>query len=145
MTVDIARLTAAKEKGITQALDDETINALLPAEYRDPEGHWFGVTKRARVVYASKDRVKDTAITYADLADPEVEGQDLHALGPARLQSGAVLGGDRALGRGEDRGVAEGPQGQSRPRSRTAATGRRPARSRPANATSRSATPTMSG
>jgi iron(III) transport system substrate-binding protein len=75
MTVDIARLTAAKEKGITQPLVDETVDSLLPAEYRDPEGHWFGVTKRARVVYASKDRVKDTAITYADLADPKWKGK----------------------------------------------------------------------
>jgi iron(III) transport system substrate-binding protein len=75
MTVDIARLTKAKEAGITQALDDATLNANLPAEYRDPEGHWFGLTKRARVVYASKDRVKDTAITYADLADPKWKGK----------------------------------------------------------------------
>jgi iron(III) transport system substrate-binding protein len=75
MTVDIARLTAAKEKGITQPLVDETVNKLLPAEYRDPEGNWFGLTKRARVVYASKDRVKDTAIAYADLADPKWRGK----------------------------------------------------------------------
>ena len=75
MTVDISRLTKAKEAGITQALNDETVNGLLPAEYRDPEGHWFGLTKRARVVYASKDRVKDTAITYADLADPKWKGK----------------------------------------------------------------------
>ena len=75
MTVDISRLTAAKEKGITQALDDATVNANLPAEYRDPEGHWFGLTKRARVVYASKDRVSDSAITYADLADPKWKGK----------------------------------------------------------------------
>ncbi|MDQ6435160.1 Fe(3+) ABC transporter substrate-binding protein [Mesorhizobium sp. LHD-90] len=75
LTVDIARLTNAKEKGVTQALDDATVNGNLPAEYRDPEGHWFGVTKRARVVYASKDRVKDTAITYADLADPKWKGK----------------------------------------------------------------------
>ena len=75
MTVDIARLTKAKEAGITQALVDDKLNALLPAEYRDPEGHWFGLTKRARVVYASKDRVTDTAITYADLADPKWKGK----------------------------------------------------------------------
>jgi iron(III) transport system substrate-binding protein len=75
MTVDIARLTKAKEAGITQALDDETVNGLLPAEYRDPEGHWFGLTKRARVVYASKDRVTDSAITYAELADPKWKGK----------------------------------------------------------------------
>ena len=75
LTVDIARLTSAKEKGATQALTDETINANLPAEYRDPEGHWFGVTKRARVIYASADRVKDEAISYADLADPKWKGK----------------------------------------------------------------------
>ena len=75
MTVDIARLTAAKEKGITQALDDAIVNGNLPAEYRDPEGHWFGLTKRGRVVYASKDRVTDTALSYADLADPKWKGR----------------------------------------------------------------------
>lgn len=75
LTVDIARLTSAKEKGVTQALDDATVNANLPAEYRDPEGHWFGVTKRARVVYASKESVKDTALTYAELADPKWKGK----------------------------------------------------------------------
>lgn len=75
MTVDIARLTNAKEKGVTQPLVDEIVNKNIPAEYRDPEGHWFGVTKRARVVYASKDRVADTAITYADLADPKWKGK----------------------------------------------------------------------
>lgn len=75
MTVDISRLTAAKEKGITQPLNDEIVNKNISAEYRDPEGHWFGLTKRARVVYASKDRVKDTAITYADLADPKWKGK----------------------------------------------------------------------
>jgi iron(III) transport system substrate-binding protein len=75
MTVDISRLTKAKEAGITQALEDETVNGLLPAEYRDPEGHWFGLTKRARVVYASKDRVSQTAINYAELADPKWKGK----------------------------------------------------------------------
>jgi iron(III) transport system substrate-binding protein len=75
MTVDISRLTKAKEAGITQVLNDEVVNAEIPAEYRDPEGHWFGLTKRARVVYASKDRVTDTALTYADLADPKWKGK----------------------------------------------------------------------
>lgn len=75
MTVDIARLTSAKEKGVTQPLVDEEVNKLLPAEYRDPDGNWFGVTKRARVIYASKERVKDTAITYAELADPKWKGK----------------------------------------------------------------------
>ncbi|RST87039.1 Fe(3+) ABC transporter substrate-binding protein [Aquibium carbonis] len=75
LTVDIARLAAAKDRGVTQAVDDDAINAALPAEYRDPEGHWFGVTKRGRVIYASKDRVTDTDISYADLADPQWRGK----------------------------------------------------------------------
>ncbi|MEP9396918.1 Fe(3+) ABC transporter substrate-binding protein [Mesorhizobium sp. KR2-14] len=75
MTVDVARLTTAKDKGITQPLDDATINANIRPEYRDPEGNWFGLTKRARVIYASKDRVKDTAISYAELADPKWKGK----------------------------------------------------------------------
>ncbi|MBL8580115.1 MAG: Fe(3+) ABC transporter substrate-binding protein [Mesorhizobium sp.] len=75
MTVDISRLTKAKEAGITQPLNDEIINANIPAEYRDPDGNWFGLTSRARVIYASKERVKDTAITYAELADPKWKGK----------------------------------------------------------------------
>ncbi|WP_371924267.1 extracellular solute-binding protein [Aliihoeflea sp. 40Bstr573] len=75
LTVDIARLQAAKDKGVTQALDDETINANIPAEYRDEEGHWFGVTRRGRVIWASKDRVTEDAMSYADLADPKWKGK----------------------------------------------------------------------
>ncbi len=75
LTVDIARLTNVKEKGITQPVTDEGINAALPAEYRDPEGHWFGLTKRARVVYASKERVAQNEITYEELADPKWKGK----------------------------------------------------------------------
>lgn len=75
LTVDIARLTNAKEKGATQALDDATVNANIPAEYRDPEGEWFGLTKRARVLYASKERVGNEPIAYADLADPKWKGK----------------------------------------------------------------------
>lgn len=75
LTIDVARLTNAKAKGVTQALDDATVNGNLPAEYRDPEGHWFGLTKRGRVLYASKDRVDNAPITYAELADPKWKGK----------------------------------------------------------------------
>src|SRR5262245_52723416 len=75
LTVDISRLTAAKAKGVTQPLVDEEINKNISAEYRDPDGEWFGVTKRARVIYASKDRVKEDQISYADLADPKWKGR----------------------------------------------------------------------
>ena len=46
-----------------------------PAQYRDPDGHWYGISMRARVVYASKERVKQDAITYEELADPKWKGK----------------------------------------------------------------------
>ena len=75
LTVDIARLSKTVDAGVTQALDDATVNSNIPAEYRDPAGHWFGLTKRARVIYASKERVADGPITYAELADPKYKGK----------------------------------------------------------------------
>lgn len=75
LTIDIARLTEAKEGGVTQALDDADINKQIPAQFRDPEGNWFGLTTRGRVVYASKERVSEDAITYEELADPKWKGR----------------------------------------------------------------------
>jgi iron(III) transport system substrate-binding protein len=75
LTVDIGRLQQAKDYGITQPVKLEVVNSTIPAIYRDPEGHWFGVSTRARVVYASKDRVKQTSMTYEELADPKWKGK----------------------------------------------------------------------
>jgi iron(III) transport system substrate-binding protein len=51
------------------------MDKVVAPQFRDPEGHWYGVSMRARVVYASKQRVKDTAIAYEDLADPKWKGK----------------------------------------------------------------------
>jgi iron(III) transport system substrate-binding protein len=75
LSVDIGRLDGAKQLGITQAVSTPTIDANVPAQYRDPEGHWVGLTMRARVVYASKDRVAEDTITYEELADPKWKGK----------------------------------------------------------------------
>src|SRR5918912_2551404 len=58
LTVDIGRLQQAKDMGLTQPVRSETVERTIPAAYRDPEGHWIGLSMRARVVYASRDRVK---------------------------------------------------------------------------------------
>ncbi len=48
----------------------------VPASYHDPNNHWWGLTTRARVVYASKERVADEDITtYEDLAADKWEGR----------------------------------------------------------------------
>ncbi|MEZ5909126.1 MAG: Fe(3+) ABC transporter substrate-binding protein [Hyphomicrobiaceae bacterium] len=75
LTVDIGRLAEAKSKGVSQPLTSKALTESIPAAYRDPDGHWFGVSMRARVIYASKERVKQTAISYEDLADPKWKGK----------------------------------------------------------------------
>ena len=76
LTVDISRLTDAKDAGVTQAVQSETLDSIIPEAVRDPEGHWFGLTTRARIIYASKARVEEGEITtYEDLADPKWAGR----------------------------------------------------------------------
>lgn len=75
LATDISRLALAADKDIVQPVDDPALNGAIPAEYRDPAGRWFGVTRRARVLFVSKDRVKDDAFAWADLADPKWKGK----------------------------------------------------------------------
>lgn len=76
VTADISRLAEAKDAGVTQPLDDAELKRTIPAAYRDPANHWFGVTTRARVLYVSKARVKPGEITrYEDLADAKWKGR----------------------------------------------------------------------
>jgi iron(III) transport system substrate-binding protein len=75
LTVDIGRIDEAVQAGVTQPIKSETIDKIVPAQYRDPDGHWAGISMRARVIYASKDRVKQDAITYEELADPKWKGK----------------------------------------------------------------------
>ncbi|MCB1503401.1 MAG: Fe(3+) ABC transporter substrate-binding protein [Hyphomicrobiaceae bacterium] len=75
LSVDIGRLTEAKDKGISQPIVSKEVEEEIPAAYRDPDGAWVGLSQRARVVYASKDRVKQDTITYEELADPKWKGK----------------------------------------------------------------------
>ena len=75
-TVDIGRLTDAVRAGVTQPVDSAALRANIPPQYRDPDGHWFGLTTRARIIVASKQRVEPGAISrYEDLADPRWRGR----------------------------------------------------------------------
>jgi iron(III) transport system substrate-binding protein len=75
-TVDIARLSAVVEGGFTAPVESDVLDANVPENLRDPDGHWFGLTTRARIIYASKERVSDGEVTtYEDLASPKWEGR----------------------------------------------------------------------
>lgn len=75
LTNESGLLFKAEADGVTQPLKSEALEKAIPPSLRDGAGHWFALTRRARVVYAAKDRVKDTAITYEDLADPKWRGK----------------------------------------------------------------------
>jgi iron(III) transport system substrate-binding protein len=78
ITVDAGRIERAHQAGLLQPLASETLASRIPASYRDPDGHWFGFSTRARVFLVSKDRVAEGAIgTYEDLADPKWKGKVL--------------------------------------------------------------------
>lgn len=75
LTNEFGLLIQARDAGVTQAVSSEALNAAIPAALRDPGGQWFGLTRRARVVFASRERVKQGAITYEELADPKWKGK----------------------------------------------------------------------
>jgi iron(III) transport system substrate-binding protein len=75
LTVDIARIEEAVRAGISQPIKSDVLDKAVAPQYRDPEGHWYGISMRARVVYASKERVQQSAISYEELADPKWKGK----------------------------------------------------------------------
>jgi iron(III) transport system substrate-binding protein len=75
MTADVGRLVSAADKGLAQPVDLPDILNKVPAGLRDTNNLWFGLTMRARVVYASKERVSQEAISYEELADPKWKGK----------------------------------------------------------------------
>jgi iron(III) transport system substrate-binding protein len=75
LTNEFGLLTQAKAAGITAPAESATLEKALPESLRDPERHWFALTRRARVIYASKERVTQSAITYEELADPKWKGK----------------------------------------------------------------------
>jgi iron(III) transport system substrate-binding protein len=76
VTVDAGRAERAREMGLLQPFTSEVLASKIPSSYRDPEGHWFGFSTRARILVVSKDRVAEGAIaTYEDLADPKWKGK----------------------------------------------------------------------
>ncbi|MGA9604966.1 MAG: Fe(3+) ABC transporter substrate-binding protein [Methyloceanibacter sp.] len=75
LTVDVGNLTQATDAGIAQPIQSSALEAAIPPAYRAADNQWFGLTRRARVVYASKERVTLDKITYEDLADPKWRGK----------------------------------------------------------------------
>ncbi len=75
-TVDIGRLSDVKKAELTQPVSSDVLNTNIPDSQRDDEGHWYGLTQRARIIVASKDRVNlDDILSYEDLASDKMKGR----------------------------------------------------------------------
>ncbi|RLA38337.1 MAG: Fe(3+) ABC transporter substrate-binding protein [Gammaproteobacteria bacterium] len=70
LTTDAGRLYRAYKAGVLQPVRSKTLESAIPPTYRDPEGYWFGVSIRARVLMYAKDRLDPATLSsYEDLAD----------------------------------------------------------------------------
>ena len=55
ITVDAGNLHRAKDAGVLQAIESETLADRVPANLRDVDNQWFGLSQRARVIFAHKE------------------------------------------------------------------------------------------
>ena len=74
MTVDSGNLLELVEGGFTQPVASTVLEAAIPAHLRAPDGQWFALSLRDRVLYARKDLQLD-GFAYEDLAKPEWKGR----------------------------------------------------------------------
>ncbi|TQF80652.1 extracellular solute-binding protein [Elioraea sp. Yellowstone] len=71
ITVDAARLVRAMDANVLAPTRSATLESRVPAHLRDPDGHWFGLSKRARVLIVPKDWTPPKPLArYEDIADP---------------------------------------------------------------------------
>jgi iron(III) transport system substrate-binding protein len=76
ITVDAGRLWRAEQLGLFQPVKSEILESRIPANLREPGGHWFGFSQRARVIAYNKDKVRPDEIqTYEALAEPKWKGR----------------------------------------------------------------------
>ena len=78
ITVDAGRLALAAGDGLLQRTESPALTAAIPAHLRHPEGLWYGLAMRARVLVYAKDRLQPAQLsTYEALADPAFKGKVL--------------------------------------------------------------------
>ena len=76
LTADAGRLIRAKAAGVLQPIHSPVLDAAIPPQYRDPEGYWFGLSLRARVIFYAPGRIAPDEIqSYESLADPKLRGR----------------------------------------------------------------------
>jgi iron(III) transport system substrate-binding protein len=76
VTVDAGRLWRADQAGLFQPTVSKLLDERIPADLRHPEGHYFGLSTRARIIFHDRARFpQPPADTYEGLADPALAGE----------------------------------------------------------------------
>ncbi|MDP3655485.1 MAG: extracellular solute-binding protein [Brevundimonas sp.] len=76
VAADAGALWRAQEAGLLQPVTSEALTAAIPANLRDPEGHWFGLARRARIVAYDTATVRPEEVdTYEEIASPRFRGK----------------------------------------------------------------------
>ncbi|HEY5672934.1 MAG TPA: extracellular solute-binding protein [Malonomonas sp.] len=70
LTVDAGNLWHAADEGVLQKVDSAVLTKNIPANLRDPQNQWFGLSLRARTIVYSTERVKPSELSsYEALGD----------------------------------------------------------------------------
>jgi iron(III) transport system substrate-binding protein len=132
ITVDAGRLWRAQDMGLLQPIESDNLTETVPEHLREENGHWFGLTKRARIVAYHPDRVDPTDLsTYRSLTESQWDDRiairsssniyNISLLSSIIEHHGEQAAGDWAAGMVEN--MAREPQGNDRDQLRAVAAG----------------------
>lgn len=76
ITVDAGNLWHASQEDVLQPVSSESLDTSIPANLRDPEGDWFGLSVRARTIVYNATKVNPTELSsYENLAQKQWSGR----------------------------------------------------------------------
>lgn len=76
ISADAGALWRFQDAGLTQGVSDDRLNAAIPAKFREPDGNWFGLAKRIRVIAYNPERYTiDQVDEWEDLTSEDKRGE----------------------------------------------------------------------
>ena len=76
IAADAGTLWRFQDAGLLQPVASDVLVTAIPEKFREPEGHWFGLAKRARIIAYDPERLSEEDIgEYGLLADEGLEGE----------------------------------------------------------------------
>jgi iron(III) transport system substrate-binding protein len=76
LMADAGALWRAEQAGLFQPIKSQVLEQRIPAALKDPNGLWWGFSRRARVIAYDKAKVRPEEVTtYESLASPRFKGK----------------------------------------------------------------------